>query len=168
MLDQNFVNVVIALVVGLAILGGLGAAVYAIVRVRAASKNPTVNAVLDALLPMVYRGIVAGQNAAVDALNDLDYVLEGADKAAVANSIYNLIPDVVLVNGKPIPVTLVKQIVKPEDFARLVKNVYDETAAFIRSNAGYIEKTVRDILPDEYEGGLSDAHGDKETAPETE
>lgn len=124
-----------------------------------ADTNPTIDAILDALMPTVYKGIVAGEKMSVLALKRFKLVLEGEDKQAVADSLYNLLPDVVMVAGQPLPINLIKRLITKDDFSNLVKNVYDEIAAFLSANAGYIEKSVRDLLPDDQEGGLEPANG---------
>ncbi len=165
---QNLIDPSVQLIVGLVVVALLvvGAGIILSARKTNAGKNPTFDAVLDALMPMVYRGIVAGQKAAITALNDFDTWLEGEDKQKIADSLYNLIPDVILVGTTPIPVNVVKRLVTKEDFSNLVKNVYDETAAFIRKNAEYFDHQIRDFVPDEYEEFMVDANeGDPTPEP---
>lgn len=125
---------------GLLILAGV-ALLNILQRVKVAA-TPTVQAILDALLPYVYRGIVAGEKLAVEGLDEIDRELDGTDKAAIANGIYDTLPDIIYVLGRAIPVGLVKHFVSREMFADFVKRIYDETDAFIERNRDYLKKQI--------------------------
>lgn len=125
---------------GLIILAGI-AIVNILGKVRE-SATPTVQAILDALIPYAQKAIVAGEKLAVAGLDDIDHQLDGTDKAAVANGIYDVLPDVLYIAGRAIPTTLVKHLITREMFADLVKRLYDETDAFIERNRDYLKKQI--------------------------
>lgn len=142
---DTILQVVTIIAVTLAVGGSLilaGIAVSNILSILRKDATPTVQAILDALLPYAQKAIVAGEKLAVEGLDQIDRELDGTDKAAVANSIYNLLPDVIYVAGRAIPTTLIKHLIPPEDFAALVKRVYDETDAFIERNRDYLKKQI--------------------------
>lgn len=138
---DNLTQIAVLLAVGgLLILGGI--AVLNILSKLKASATPPVQVILDALIPWAQKAIVAGEKAASEALDEVDRELDGIDKAAVADSIYNLLPEFINVGGVSIPTSLVKHLVTREMFSDLVKRVYDETDAFIERNSDYLKKQI--------------------------
>src|SRR4051812_9225569 len=66
------------------------------------------SAVFQALTGWVYTAIVAGERAMQWGFEDLNARLEGVDKKLVADSIYNLLPAVVVVWHITLPILWIK------------------------------------------------------------
>lgn len=139
-----FIAALVVLVVFVVILFGL-------LRLRASTKNPQVQAFLDGLLPFAYAGITSAEKAAQDFLTQFNKQLQGADKKKIADSWYALIPDSVWINGKPVPVSVVKQFVSREMFQELVKNTYDKMNAETLKAKTFLRSQVDYLVPDQHE-----------------
>jgi hypothetical protein len=114
-----------------------------IAELRHRTTNPAVDDILNALTPWLYKAIIAGEHAALRGMEETDAVLQNMDKAKVANSLYDLLPAViVLPNGLPLPVGRLKVLVPRETFASWVKDAYDDTHAFILANETYLRSQV--------------------------
>jgi hypothetical protein len=107
--------------------------------------SPTQQAILDALEPFIWRGILAGEQLALKGMNDLDVTITGWDKAAIANAVYDLIPDTIMIGERSVPVKLVKQLVSRQAFIQAVKDIYDAGHAFILKNEDYLINQVADL-----------------------
>lgn len=101
-----------------------------------------------ALVPFIVQGILAGEKLAQAGLEKFDAVLTGADKAEIANSVYNLLPDVVFVGGKAVPIGFIKTFVTPAVFAGWVKTTYDSAHAFVQRNQDYLAKYTDAFVDD--------------------
>jgi hypothetical protein len=100
-----------------------------------------------ALKDQVYRAVLAGYHAEKLALDQIDAKLSNADKAAIANKFYDLIPDFVSVAGVPIPVGEIKLIVTRDVFETWVKNAYDAAHAVIVKNEAYLHSKIEAFNP---------------------
>lgn len=102
---------------------------------------------ISAFVPYANKGIVAGETLALDALKIADTKITGADKSAIANSIYDAIPDWVSIPMFPIQihVSLVKLFVSEKDFESLIDRLFTETDKFIRDQQDYIIRQVNAI-----------------------
>jgi hypothetical protein len=142
-------EIVTAVLVG-ALVILLGLALRAgIARVRAWSqgKNPGLDAFLDALTPYLYQAIFAGERAILWGFEQADAALLAADRKKVADGVYDLLPDTLIVNGVPLPIAKVKLLVTRELFEQWVKTVYDQTHAFILKNEAYLKSQVDALKP---------------------
>lgn len=128
---------VIVLFGGLLILSALALQAF-VAALRRQITHPTAAELLQALTPWLYRAVLAGEHAALLGLRQADSLLTGADKAEVANRLYDLLPDTLIVSGKSIPISLVKALITRERFAALVKDVYDSAHAFLLRNEAYL------------------------------
>ena len=137
--------IVLALV-ALAIVARVAARVAAPVRSKSTTSSGVVQ-VLTALTPWLYKAIIAGERAALWGLQQTDSVITGADKAQVAASLYALLPDVIVVDGLPIPVARIKALVPRDTFEEWVKDLYDGTHALIMSNENYLRSQVAALSP---------------------
>ncbi len=79
-----------------------------------------------ALLPVVFQGILAAYRTSERAMDEFATRIQGADKKNLADTIYNLIPDVIVVQGKAVPVGIVKSLVTKERFQEIVQTVFSE------------------------------------------
>lgn len=104
--------------------------------------TPQTNAIKETLVNFAFQGIVAAQYIALQGSGDLKAQIDGSDKAAVANRLYDLLPDVLWVGKIPVPIAVVKAIVTREEFAAIVKNLYDQTKALIVRNEQYLKDAV--------------------------
>jgi hypothetical protein len=144
---------VIDLLIQIAVLlaiGGLfiitGWAVRGIIISLRQQNQPRLNLVLQAIQPWVYKAILAGEKLAVEALDSFDTQLSGADKATVANSIYDALPEFLTVGTISIPINIVKSLITREHFAELVRDAYGSAHAYILRNRDFLIKQVEDVL----------------------
>src|SRR5260221_5551262 len=141
-MSDTLINANVALAMG-ALLIVLSLSALAIAnRVRGKTDKPAVDEILTALTPWLYKAIIAGERAALWGLQQTDSVITGADKAQVAESLYALLPDVIVIDGLPIPVSRLKALVPRDTFAAWVKNFYDGTHALILANEDYLRSQV--------------------------
>ena len=82
-----------------------------------------------ALLTFVFQGICAGYRVSEMAMDELGTRLRGADKKAIANVIYDLLP----ADIAGFPLEIVKSLVTRKRFAELVQDAFD------RFDAGYTQ-----------------------------
>ncbi len=120
----------------------LRAAIRAVRGSPAADQLPGLEAVLAALEPWVFRAILAGERAVLWGFEEIDVKLAGIDKKQVADSVYALLPDVILVGTRPVPVSFVKALVTPQVFEGWIKSLYDQADAFIEQNKQYLHDQV--------------------------
>lgn len=140
---MEFSVILWSLLIG-AILLALGALLLRVIETARAAPNttPTQADLLDALKPLVTKGIMAGFALAEDGLKDLRVTIDGWDRASIANAAYDLIPDSVTVAGKTIPITLVKTIVPRAAFIDFVKQEYDAFHAWELANEAFLSSQV--------------------------
>ncbi len=132
----------LAILLGLALRAGI-----AQVRAWSQGKNPGLDAFLDALTPYLYQAIFAGERAILWGFEQADAALLAADRKKVADGVYDLLPDTLIVNGVPLPIAKVKVLVTRELFEQWVKTVYDQTHAFILKNEAYLKSQVDALKP---------------------
>lgn len=130
------------LIAALAIMG-----IMAVIRQRNAGKEPGVDAILDALQPWIYKAILAGEKLALDAMTDADTRINALDKKAVADSVYNALPETLSIAGVVLPITTVKRFVTQEMFEQWVKQFYESADAFIERNKSYLQSQVDALKP---------------------
>lgn len=111
-------------------------------RLQHADLPPTQAQVLDALQHYVTLGMMAAERLAADELKAGGAVIDGLDKAAIANSAYDLIPNDVVVAGRTIPISLVKTLVTRTMFENFVKSTFDAIHAQIMSASTYFRSQV--------------------------
>ncbi len=138
LLDAN-----VSLALGALVIVGTLLALAFITELRHRTTNPAVDDILNALTPWLYKAIIAGEHAALWGMEETDSVLQHTDKARVANSLYDLLPAVILLpNGLPLPIGRIKALVPRDIFAVWVKDAYDATHAFILANETYLRSQV--------------------------
>lgn len=140
----------ILLLVALALLRLIG-------DVRSKGKvTPGLQAVMDAFMPYVYRGIFAGERAVIWGFDALEEKIDSTDKARVADAIYALLPDTLVIGGIPIPSSLAKKMIPKEEFQRLIANTYDEVNAFLTRNEDYLKGRIDALkIPPEKAAGTN-------------
>lgn len=139
------------LIAALVALSALVLLVFALRRWRAEAGNPTLETIMDSLLPLVYTAILGAEKVAQEVLSRTGEAADRTDKKAVADSFYALIPEFIQVRGFPVPVAAVKALVTREMFQELVKNVYDKANAEIMKQKAYLRTQVDNLIPDEFE-----------------
>lgn len=140
-------DIAVMVLLGAASLVAL-AAVVNIVRVLRPTSKPGVNSVLAALEPYVYRAILAAEKLAFDGLDTLQIKIEGEDKKAIADSVYDALPDFLMVGPVPVPVNAVRYLVPRERFEALVEDIYSAADAFITRNEVYLKSQVDALVID--------------------
>lgn len=111
--------------------------------------NPAVEDVFAALEKYAYEGIAAGERAVVWGLDEIEDYIDSADKAAVANFFYDLIPETVVVAGIPVPVNKIKALVPRENFQALVRDLYDGFNARVHQFEAQLVGQIDAMIPDE-------------------
>lgn len=140
-MDPIIFQYLVALIVGcLLILAGIAVA-YVLNKAKL-SASPNVQVILAALLPWALKAIIAGEIIAADELDQFDRELSGLDKAAIAKSLYNLLPNTIMVAGKAIDITLVKHLVTLEAWTAFVEQNFQEVQALIISARDYLRKQI--------------------------
>jgi hypothetical protein len=150
----------LVILLGLALRAGL-----AQIRAQSQGKNPGLDArrdqtpvsapgqviptdaFLDALTPYLYKAIFAGERAILWGFEQADVAVLAADRKKVADGVYDLLPDTLIVDGVPLPISKVKLLVTREIFEQWVKTVYDQTHAFILKNEAYLRSQVDMLKP---------------------
>lgn len=135
---NNLTDGAAGVVVG-AIIVLVATALFYTLRATRPNAKPGFQAALDAIQPWVLRAVYAGETIALDGLKRLDVTLSGADKAAIANAIYDTLPDRIWLG--PIAIS-VKFWVSREHFAQLVEDEFRATTAFIAKNETYLTASV--------------------------
>ena len=104
--------------------------------------TPTQQAILAALEPFAHQAIFAGESIALDAMEGAKIAVAGADRAKIANAVYDALPAALWIGKTPIPVGAVKAVVSREQFAALIENVYQQTQVFISKNEAFLKGKV--------------------------
>jgi hypothetical protein len=103
---------------------------------------PYEDAVEKALLPFIYKGIFAAFKVSEGAVDEVGRRLEGADKKAIADAVYALLPDKI---GEW-DLTLVKKLVTKEQFETLVQNGFDSLNEFYLLYEGKFDEALGEWL----------------------
>jgi hypothetical protein len=97
---------------------------------------PTEAIIEAALLPWIYDGICAAYRLSELGVDEAHRRMAGADKKAIADSIYAMLPDEV--GG--FDITFIKRIVTKERFGELVQNTYDRFDTFFVEKRGHFDR----------------------------
>jgi hypothetical protein len=140
-----FLDILIVIVFGLCLI----LAALALLGILRSIKpgTPAVQAIIDALTPYIYRAILAGERFALVGSQQLKLTLTGQDKKAIADSVYDALPDYILVGKIPIPVSTIKLIVPRERFEDLIKDAYESAVAFVARNEVFLKSQVDALVP---------------------
>lgn len=135
MLDQVSVQVVLLIIIAAL----FGVAVIALLyerltrHVEAGSPGqedaPVVARIEQAIVPYVFRAILSAYRLSEFAMDEFDERMEGADKKAIADEAYALLPDKVAGHD----IRAVKSIIPRERFGEIVQDVFDEFDRFFES-----------------------------------
>lgn len=137
----------IGLLIAAAVTGVSGLLWRIIQKQKATASAPNVVEFFEALTPWLYKAVLAGEKALIWSLDEADQKIEGADKKAVADSTYALLPDSLLIGGRPIPIGLVKTVVTEDLWESWIKGAYDQAHAFILKNESYLRGQVDALNP---------------------
>ncbi len=88
-----------------------------------------------ALLPIIFQGICAAYRLGERAVDEGYERLRGADKKAIADSIYAMLPDKV----GDFDLTLVKRVIPKERFEELVQDVFDRFDRFYKEHKAHFD-----------------------------
>jgi hypothetical protein len=123
----------------ISIVAGLGAVAIGIVAFNWWRNHNIVwlpDAVEDALRNFIYKAILSAYRLSEATLDEIGERLEGADKKAIADSFYRLIPDQIA----GFDVSLIKRLVPQERFEELVQQVFDEFYTFYVGATGHLDE----------------------------
>ena len=120
---DEWVLVAVGLLVGLAAsAGGVAIGVWALPRLRYEEQGyPMEQEIEDALLPIVFGAICAAFRVSEWCMDEVQERLRGANKKALADLVYGLLPEEV--GG--FPIGMVKRVVSEERFGELVQMAFD-------------------------------------------
>lgn len=130
------VGVVILIVIAL---------VYAILGLRSRIRQPGLALVLDALSKFALTAIYGAESLALDAMNTLDFKFESLDKKAIANAVYDVLPNTIYIAGRPVPISFVKTLVTRETWEAFVQREFGEADGFIHRQRDYLLKQLKDL-----------------------
>lgn len=103
-----------------------------------------------ALRPFIYRAIMLAYKTSEKLVDQNMARLHGLDKKALADWVYNALPNTLYIKGVPIPVGMLKQIISEEQFAGMVQHAFDDFEAWyagVYANWGSeIENLLDEIL----------------------
>lgn len=92
-----------------------------------------------ALLPHLYQAICAAYRTSEMAMDEVQERMDGVDKAAVAGLVYDLLPDTIVIGGRIIPLSLLKQLVPRETFEDWVELAYQRFTLFYDAHQAKFE-----------------------------
>lgn len=144
---MSILDIAVAVAVGTLLILAAVAVLHILALLLGKTGHPAVHLVIEALVPYIYRAILAGERMALLGLTQLDTELAGEDKAAVANSIYNLLPDFLLIGKVPVPINMVKMLVPKDKFEALVKDAYEAAHGFLLKNENYLTAQIFELEP---------------------
>lgn len=134
-MDQQTVVTLLAFVAATVALVGLG--VWAYPKLRKEKQGYPLEAEIEAaLLPTLYQGILAAYRLSELGTDETHRRMEGADKKAIADSIYRLLPDQI----GDFDLSLIKRLVPRARFEVLVQDAYDRFDLFFVERLGHFDR----------------------------
>jgi len=154
MQPTDLLNIAVAVLIGAVMLILTVIGLEAIIRARRALQagnavtNPQADWIIAALTGYIYKAIAAGERSVLWGFQMLQTEIEGVDKKAVADQIYNLLPDVLpvpvpIIGVVIIPIGTIKRVIPPATFEDLVKTAYDDFDALITRNEVYLKQALQ-------------------------
>ena len=138
-MDQTLITLGVTVVVAVLLSVGL---VYLFGWLKKPQGYPYEDAIEKALLPFIYKGIFAAFKVSEGAVDEVGRRLEGADKKAIADAVYALLPDKI---GEW-DITLIKKLVTKEQFGVLVQNAFDSLTEFYLTYEGKFDEALDDWI----------------------
>ena len=128
----------------ISVLGGaifFGFGIWVVNRLAGTKQGYPLEAEIEAaLLPFLLSGIALAYRTSEWAMDDIQTRMRGADKAALSNQIYEMLPD--SVGGYDLD--LVKQLVPPGRFAVLIQEAFDNMDTFTTHHRDEIDQLYED------------------------
>jgi hypothetical protein len=146
MLD-NWITILVALAIGGALLAGFVTILRALEAQNKKIANPTVHEILQALTPYAWEAVLAGEKSVLWGIDQVGARLEGTDKKAVADLLYNALPAIIMVGSVPLPIGVVKTFITRPMWEALVKTVYDGATARIEASKPWLISQVDALAP---------------------
>jgi len=140
----DLINLVLPLgEAGLLILVGVGS-VALIVRAERTlfGQSPVLHTILESLRGLASDAIRAGETLSLEQVTKGEAALTQADKKAIADSFYALIPNTVYINGRGYPVGFIKSILTQSEWELFVQKVFDEGDALLEQNRLWLQKQL--------------------------
>lgn len=132
-MDTELLTVLALIAIGLAVVVG-GAYLYPVLK-RKEQGYPLERQIEDAMLPVVYKAILAAYQLSEDGMDDLQTRMTGLDKKQIADYIYSMLPDKI---GEW-DLRFVKGIISRERFEDLVQEVFDDAQLFISKRRALLD-----------------------------
>lgn len=104
--------------------------------------TPVETAVYKAVEIFAYKAIVLAYRAADKTLDEFGFRLTGLDKKAIADRLYDMIPEEI----KGIDVRVIKAIVNRQKFSEIMEDVFREVEAFYANNKAGFDKEVNAFI----------------------
>jgi len=134
-MDQN---AWIMLFVGIGVSAGLltlGVVLYS--KLKGEEQGYPMEAAIEAaLLPIIFEGICAAYRMSEKGVDELHQRIQGADKKAIADSIYRMLPDAV----GDYDLSLIKAAVSDERFQQLVQDAFDRFDRFFIQHQAHFDE----------------------------
>ena len=93
-------------------------------------------AIEAALLPIIFEGICAAYRMSEKGVDELHQRIKGADKKAIADSIYRMLPDTV----GAYDLSLIKAAIPEERFQQLVQDAFDRFDRFFIQHQAHFDE----------------------------
>ena|SRR5438552_2144109 len=136
-------NELLMLLAGIAVSCGVFALLLVTYpRIRAGSPNLVVASVESALQPLIFEAIMAAYRLSEKTVDQGFTRLKGADKKALADSVYRLLPDRIGAHD----IAFVKTVVSPERFSVLVQNAFDRFDQFYVIHHSHFETAFQQYV----------------------
>ena len=136
-------NELLMLLAGIAVSCGVFALLLVVYpRIRAGSPNLIVASVEAALQPVILQAIMAAYRLSEKTVDQGFARPKGADKKALADSVYRLLPDRI---GE-YDIAFVKSLVRPERFSVLVQNAFDRFDQFYIIHHGHFDAAFQQYI----------------------
>jgi len=104
---------------------------------------PNEEKIEEVLLPIVYNAILSAYRISEWTFDKFGEQLSGIDKKSIADSLYLVLPAVIVINGVCVPV---KQAISEKQFSELVQSTFDTFVSFYSANEDLLMGAIEDWL----------------------
>lgn len=102
--------------------------------------KPDRSKVEEAIMPYVYKAIMAAYKTSEVAMDQLGERMKGADKEILADTVYHMLPDCLYIQGTKIPV---KTFITEEQFKGMIKKAFMDFIGFYERNRSEFEEEMK-------------------------
>ena len=138
------INNVLTIAVSVIVAGVLITVGYGLIQLidRTKTSNPLQADVLHALREFAKEAYAAGLSMVLVQEQTISQDLQTANIKAIADRYYTLLPDTIMIAGKPIPLSIIKVLVSQDNWEILVADVAHEIEARISRNQTWLQSQL--------------------------